>query len=226
MFVVITIAICILIYCLIGYFQSKKENSPNIEIDNRATSRRIFDALTKMQCQPEISDDNHIIVSYQGQYFEFVCCTEPSVLAQLWYPGIAFVENNMLRMNVAVEAANATNLQTRAKVIIFGPDENNAHPIHIRCDISIPNEMQRIDHYLSYLMHECFHARKVFEDCVQVQNESTHTSRRFAGFNSSAEEESAINIDDQPAIAEQSINNSVGNSNKNNRRTAYLKKKT
>ena len=150
-----------------------------------ATTNIVFGALQALGCQPELKDDNTLVVSYQGETFQFDFGESPSRYTRIWDPCWAGIKTDDPQINLIKEAVNVTNYNFGPTVVMTEPDENNVITFHSRYDIMVHPACPDNDQYLKSVLDSFFYTKEAVRNNFQnlnVKQVEQHKNRRPVGF--------------------------------------------
>lgn len=150
-----------------------------------ATTNIVFGALQALGCQPELKDDNTLVVSYQGETFQFDFGESPSRYTRIWDPCWAGIKTDDPQINLIKEAINVTNYNFGPTIVMTEPDENNVITFHSRYDIMVHPACPDNDQYLKSVLDSFFYAKEAVRNNFQnlnVKQAEQHKNRRPVGF--------------------------------------------
>lgn len=145
----------------------------------------VFGALQSLGCQPELKDEHTILVSYQGETFQFDFGESPSRYARIWDPGWAGIKTDDPQINLVKEAVNVTNYNFGPTIVMTEPDEDNVIAFHSRYDIMVHPACPDNDQYLKSVLDSFFYAKEAVRNNFQnlnVKQAEQHKNRRPVGF--------------------------------------------
>lgn len=149
------------------------------------TPNIVFGALQALGCQPELKDEHTILVSYQGETFQFDFGESPSRYARIWDPGWAGIKTDDPQINLVKEAVNVTNYNFGPTILMTEPDEDNVITFHSRYDIMVHPACPDNDQYLKSVLDSFFYAKEAVRNNFQnlnVKQTEQHKNRRPVGF--------------------------------------------
>lgn len=149
------------------------------------TTNIVFGALQSLGCQPEFKDEHTILVSYQGETFQFDFGESPSRYARIWDPGWAGIKTDDPQINLVKEAVNVTNYNFGPTILMTEPDEDNVITFHSRYDIMVHPACPDNDQYLKSVLDSFFYAKEAVRNNFQnlnVKQAEQHKNRRPVGF--------------------------------------------
>lgn len=149
------------------------------------TTNIVFGALQSLGCQPELKDEHTILVSYQGETFQFDFGESPSRYARIWDPGWAGIKTDDPQINLVKEAVNVTNYNFGPTILMTEPDEDNVITFHSRYDIMVHPACPDNDQYLKSVLDSFFYAKEAVRNNFQnlnVKQAEQHKNRRPVGF--------------------------------------------
>ena len=150
-----------------------------------ATTNIVFGALQALGCQPELKDDNTLVVSYQGETFQFDFGESPSRYTRIWDPCWAGIKTDDPQINLIKEAVNVTNYNFGPTVVMTEPDENNVITFHSRYDIMVHPACPDNDQYLKSVLVSFFYTKEAVRNNFQnlnVKQAEQLKNRRPVGF--------------------------------------------
>ena len=150
-----------------------------------STTNIVVGALQALGCQPELKDDNTLVVSYQGETFQFDFGESPSRYTRIWDPCWAGIKTDDPQINLIKEAVNVTNYNFGPTIVMTEPDENNEITFHSRYDIMVHPACPDNDQYLKSVLDSFFYAKEAVRNNVKnlnVKQAEQHKNRRPVGF--------------------------------------------
>lgn len=122
----------------------KKEESDN---SNRYQSF-LLATLHKMNCKPEIGDDDKIYFRYQGESF---AALQNDSFMRIW--DLPFMQVNVLDTNLPliIEIINSVNHNFGPTIVICNADENGERNIMSRYDIVFHPDLSHPEDYLEHI---------------------------------------------------------------------------
>lgn len=151
-----------------------------------ATTSIVFGALQALGCQPELKDQLTILVSYQGETFQFDFGESPSRYMRIWDSYWAEIKADDPQISLIKEAVNVTNFNFGPTIVMTKPDENNVITFHSRYDIMVHPACPDNDQYLKSVLDTFFYAKESMKNNFQnlnVKQAEQHKNRRPIGFN-------------------------------------------
>lgn len=145
----------------------------------------VFGALQSLGCLPELKGDNTLVVSYQGETFQFDFGESPSRYARIWDPGWAGIKTDDPQINLVKEAVNVTNYNFGPTILMTEPDEDNIITFHSRYDIMVHPACPDNDQYLKSVLDSFFYAKEAVRNNFQnlnVKQAEQRKNRRPVGF--------------------------------------------
>ena len=149
------------------------------------TSQIVFGSLQSLGCQPELKDDNTLVVSYQGEIFEFDFGENQSPYVRIWDPYWTGVNSDNPNITLIKDAVNLTNYNFGPTIVMTEPDVNNVIGFHSRYDIMIHPAYLDNDQYLKSVLDSFFYAKEAVRNNLQnlnVKQTEQQKNRRPVGF--------------------------------------------
>lgn len=198
-YLVCVITVCVVIFLVKKISSSREEDAEETnnfsdtssfavktsENEYTATTNIVFGALQALGCQPELKDDNTLVVSYQGETFQFDFGESPSRYTRIWDPCWAGIRTDDPQINLIKEAVNVTNYNFGPTIVMTEPDENNVITFHSRYDIMVHPACPDNDQYLKSVLDSFFYAKEAVRNNFQNLNakqEEQYKNRRPVGF--------------------------------------------
>ena len=198
-YLVCLITVCVVIFLVKKISSSRKEYTEEknnfsdtssfavktSENEYPATTNIVLSALQALGCQPELKEDNTLVVSYQGETFQFDFGEAPSRYTRIWDPCWAGIKTDDPQINLIKEAVNVTNYNFGPTVVMTEPDENNVIMFHSRFDIMVHPACPDNDQYLKSVLDSFFYAKEAVRNNFQnlnVKQAEQLKNRRPVGF--------------------------------------------
>lgn len=165
--------------------ENKQQNimettNDNHEMEQPDTLGLIKQTLKNMGCQPEIDEEENVIVKYQGETFQMIV---GGVFVLVWDTFWFSVQSDHSDMPIIREAINDTNFSFGPTLVISAPDkEGNVH-IHSRRDFLFHPAIPDITDYLQSMLNSFFEVKQRFQDNLRKlkidQEQGTRLSNGF-----------------------------------------------
>lgn len=196
--IIIIIGVAVLCFIVSKMLDRKQKNMEN-EIreaiaeqngtPNPDTPARMSRTLIHLGCQPQLNDDNTLVVQYQGETFhvEFF-----GLCARIWDPYWAGTKTDDPDFPKLREAVNNVNFKTGPTIVYTAPDKDGIIGLHSRMDVLLHPACPDNEPYVKAALDSFFLAKEELRKTIHqidVQQKTGLKTRRPVGFDTAQGQE-------------------------------------
>lgn len=172
------------------------ENNNNEQINNEQMSNEMLtpetireetrnlmvNTLSNLGCQPKVSEDQLVDVTYQGENFRMEVGGR---FVNIWDPSWSVIKADDPELPRIRDAVNASNFSFGPTVVMTAPDENGNIFVHSRYGILLLPEIPDIEAYVKSSLSLFFEAKQEVAQHLQnfrIEQQQKQSNRRPIGF--------------------------------------------
>lgn len=127
-----------------------------------ATVSLILDTLRELRCQPNVMDDNHISVGYQGENFLIIC--GESAFVQIWDLRWAGMDDDDPRLPLLRMSVNSVNFSFGPSIALSYSEEDNTHYLNSQMPVVMVPELPNKANYLASIFAMFFEKKDTLRE--------------------------------------------------------------